>query len=161
MELAGRFCVGDRFYLCDNKIVCQYDYEELYGPSAEAYSTVMLPSAAPVSSATATSAPAPTTATTTTAATPLQSSGTKLTQCDDTTKDSQEPHLTALVTSTSLTSSARPTPASGKLSSRLDEAHKARDALEAAAASASASTFGRSLLTISESATCAPVGSAE
>ncbi|KAK7873174.1 hypothetical protein R5R35_006393 [Gryllus longicercus] len=26
--LAGRFCVGDRFYLCDNKILCEYDYEE-------------------------------------------------------------------------------------------------------------------------------------
>lgn len=23
-----RFCVGDRFYLCENKILCQYDYEE-------------------------------------------------------------------------------------------------------------------------------------
>ncbi|XP_075234123.1 LIM domain only protein 3-like [Lycorma delicatula] len=23
-----RFCVGDRFYLCDNKILCEYDYEE-------------------------------------------------------------------------------------------------------------------------------------
>ncbi|XP_076058689.1 uncharacterized protein LOC143035703 isoform X3 [Oratosquilla oratoria] len=23
-----RFCVGDRFYLCDNKILCAYDYEE-------------------------------------------------------------------------------------------------------------------------------------
>lgn len=23
-----RFCVGDRFYLCENKVVCQYDYEE-------------------------------------------------------------------------------------------------------------------------------------
>ncbi|CAH0669161.1 unnamed protein product [Spodoptera exigua] len=22
------FCVGDRFYLCDNKILCEYDYEE-------------------------------------------------------------------------------------------------------------------------------------
>ncbi len=24
----SRFCVGDRFYLCDNRILCQYDYEE-------------------------------------------------------------------------------------------------------------------------------------
>lgn len=24
----SRFCVGDRFYLCDNKILCEYDYEE-------------------------------------------------------------------------------------------------------------------------------------
>lgn len=24
----ARFCVGDRFYLCENKVVCQYDYEE-------------------------------------------------------------------------------------------------------------------------------------
>lgn len=23
-----RFCVGDRFYLCDNRILCEYDYEE-------------------------------------------------------------------------------------------------------------------------------------
>ncbi|XP_037087626.1 LIM domain only protein 3-like [Pollicipes pollicipes] len=23
-----RFCVGDKFYLCDNKILCEYDYEE-------------------------------------------------------------------------------------------------------------------------------------
>lgn len=23
-----RFCVGDRFHLCDNKILCEYDYEE-------------------------------------------------------------------------------------------------------------------------------------
>lgn len=28
-QLCGlRFCVGDRFHLCDNKIVCQYDYDE-------------------------------------------------------------------------------------------------------------------------------------
>ena len=26
--LVLRFCVGDRFYLCDNKILCEYDYEE-------------------------------------------------------------------------------------------------------------------------------------
>ncbi len=25
---ATRFCVGDKFYLCDNKILCEYDYEE-------------------------------------------------------------------------------------------------------------------------------------
>lgn len=24
----SRFCVGDKFYLCDNKILCEYDYEE-------------------------------------------------------------------------------------------------------------------------------------
>lgn len=23
-----RFCVGDRFYLCENKILCEYDFEE-------------------------------------------------------------------------------------------------------------------------------------
>ncbi|TRY73134.1 hypothetical protein TCAL_08801 [Tigriopus californicus] len=23
-----RFCVGDRFFLCDNKVLCEYDYEE-------------------------------------------------------------------------------------------------------------------------------------
>ena len=26
--LPCRFCVDDRFYLCDNKILCEYDYEE-------------------------------------------------------------------------------------------------------------------------------------
>lgn len=26
--LSCRFCVGDKFYLCDNKILCEYDYEE-------------------------------------------------------------------------------------------------------------------------------------
>ncbi|CAG9838371.1 unnamed protein product [Diabrotica balteata] len=25
---ACQFCVGDRFYLCENKILCEYDYEE-------------------------------------------------------------------------------------------------------------------------------------
>ncbi len=24
----NRFCVGDRFFLSDNKILCEYDYEE-------------------------------------------------------------------------------------------------------------------------------------
>lgn len=28
MFIYSRFCVGDRFYLCDNKILCEYDYEE-------------------------------------------------------------------------------------------------------------------------------------
>jgi len=23
-----RFCIGDHYYLCDNKILCQFDYEE-------------------------------------------------------------------------------------------------------------------------------------
>ncbi|GLH05033.1 LIM/homeobox protein Awh [Gryllus bimaculatus] len=39
-----RFCVGDRFYLCDNKILCEYDYEErlvfanmVYNPSSLAH----------------------------------------------------------------------------------------------------------------------------
>ncbi|XP_059622702.1 LIM/homeobox protein Lhx9-like [Phlebotomus argentipes] len=39
-----RFCVGDRFYLCDNKILCEYDYEErlvfanmAYNPSSLAH----------------------------------------------------------------------------------------------------------------------------
>lgn len=28
-QLCGsRFCVGDKFYLCENRIVCEYDYEE-------------------------------------------------------------------------------------------------------------------------------------
>lgn len=40
----NRFCVGDRFYLCDNKILCEYDYEErlvfanmAYNPSSLAH----------------------------------------------------------------------------------------------------------------------------
>lgn len=28
IEYVDRFCVGDRFYLCENKILCEYDYEE-------------------------------------------------------------------------------------------------------------------------------------
>ena len=28
IKLFLRFCVGDKFYLCDNKILCEYDYEE-------------------------------------------------------------------------------------------------------------------------------------
>jgi hypothetical protein len=39
-----RFCVGDRFYLCENKILCEYDYEErlvfanmAYNPSSIAH----------------------------------------------------------------------------------------------------------------------------
>ena len=28
ISLHFRFCVGDRFFLCDNKILCEYDYEE-------------------------------------------------------------------------------------------------------------------------------------
>lgn len=42
--LAYRFCVGDRFYLCENKILCEYDYEErlvfanmAYNPSSLAH----------------------------------------------------------------------------------------------------------------------------
>ncbi|XP_034250529.1 LIM domain only protein 3-like [Thrips palmi] len=27
-QCGHRFCVGDRFYLCENKILCEYDYEE-------------------------------------------------------------------------------------------------------------------------------------
>lgn len=27
--ISNRFCVGDKFYLCDNKILCQYDYDEM------------------------------------------------------------------------------------------------------------------------------------
>lgn len=40
----SRFCVGDRFYLCENKILCEYDYEERlvfanmpYNPSSIAH----------------------------------------------------------------------------------------------------------------------------
>ncbi|XP_071453155.1 uncharacterized protein [Hetaerina americana] len=28
MVISIWFCVGDRFYLCENKILCEYDYEE-------------------------------------------------------------------------------------------------------------------------------------
>jgi hypothetical protein len=28
MKIPFRFCVGDRFFFCDNKILCEYDYEE-------------------------------------------------------------------------------------------------------------------------------------
>lgn len=28
IKFCFRFCVGDRFYLCENKILCEYDYEE-------------------------------------------------------------------------------------------------------------------------------------
>lgn len=27
-SLSRRFCVGDRFYLFENKVLCEYDYEE-------------------------------------------------------------------------------------------------------------------------------------
>ncbi|KAK0397211.1 hypothetical protein QR680_002034 [Steinernema hermaphroditum] len=27
-QLVRRFCIGDKYYLCDNKVLCQYDYEE-------------------------------------------------------------------------------------------------------------------------------------
>lgn len=44
MLLFFRFCVGDRFYLCENKILCEYDYEErlvfanmAYNPSSLAH----------------------------------------------------------------------------------------------------------------------------
>ena len=26
--LLCRFCVGDRYYLCENRILCEYDYED-------------------------------------------------------------------------------------------------------------------------------------
>jgi len=26
--MTDRFCIGDHYYLCDNKILCQFDYEE-------------------------------------------------------------------------------------------------------------------------------------
>lgn len=46
-----RFCVGDRFYLCENKILCEYDYEErlafanmaLQSPASLAYIKRQLP----------------------------------------------------------------------------------------------------------------------
>ncbi|CAG2108296.1 unnamed protein product, partial [Medioppia subpectinata] len=28
-QCSHRFCIGDRFYLYDNRILCEYDYEEL------------------------------------------------------------------------------------------------------------------------------------
>ncbi|KAK3919414.1 Rhombotin-1 [Frankliniella fusca] len=43
-QCSHRFCVGDRFYLCENKILCEYDYEErlvfsqmVYSPSTVAH----------------------------------------------------------------------------------------------------------------------------
>ncbi|KAE8744884.1 hypothetical protein FOCC_FOCC008449 [Frankliniella occidentalis] len=57
------FCVGDRFYLCENKILCEYDYEErlvfsqmVYSPSTVAHlkrQTSHLPPAAPNNGSTA------------------------------------------------------------------------------------------------------------
>lgn len=29
-----RFCVGDKFYLCENKILCEYDFEERLSTSS-------------------------------------------------------------------------------------------------------------------------------
>lgn len=48
---ACRFCVGDRFYLCENKILCEYDYEErlafanmaIQSPASLAYIKRQLP----------------------------------------------------------------------------------------------------------------------
>jgi len=28
VNCVDRFCIGDHYYLCDNKILCQFDYEE-------------------------------------------------------------------------------------------------------------------------------------
>ena len=37
-QLCGlRFCVGDRFYLCENKIVCQFDYDEHIVPLEKSF----------------------------------------------------------------------------------------------------------------------------
>ncbi|XP_034234828.1 LIM domain only protein 3-like isoform X3 [Thrips palmi] len=43
-QCSHRFCVGDRFYLCENKILCEYDFEErqvfahmVYSPSTVAH----------------------------------------------------------------------------------------------------------------------------
>ncbi|KAG9509374.1 Rhombotin-1, partial [Fragariocoptes setiger] len=44
-----KFCVGDRFYLCENKIVCQYDYDEHYNVLFEA--TAMAAAAAAAAAA--------------------------------------------------------------------------------------------------------------
>ncbi|XP_029041620.1 LIM domain only protein 3 isoform X2 [Osmia lignaria lignaria] len=50
-QCTHRFCVGDRFYLCENKILCEYDYEErlafanmsLQTPASLAYIKRQLP----------------------------------------------------------------------------------------------------------------------
>lgn len=50
-QCTHRFCVGDRFYLCENKILCEYDYEErvafasmtLQSPASLAYIKRQLP----------------------------------------------------------------------------------------------------------------------
>ncbi|XP_046994069.1 LIM domain only protein 3-like [Schistocerca americana] len=53
-----RFCVGDRFYLCENKILCEYDYEErlvfanmAYNPSSLAHIKRHLPPPPPTTGA--------------------------------------------------------------------------------------------------------------
>ncbi|KAL6437867.1 hypothetical protein ACFW04_004296 [Cataglyphis niger] len=50
-QCTHRFCVGDRFYLCENKILCEYDYEErlafanmaIQSPASLAYIKRQLP----------------------------------------------------------------------------------------------------------------------
>ncbi|KAI4479810.1 hypothetical protein M0804_010860 [Polistes exclamans] len=48
-QCTHRFCVGDRFYLCENKILCEYDYEARFAnmapqsPASLAYIKRQLP----------------------------------------------------------------------------------------------------------------------
>lgn len=49
-QLCGhRFCVGDRFYLCDNKILCESDYSErfIFGNSKSCYDNTAMSTDAP------------------------------------------------------------------------------------------------------------------
>lgn len=64
--LLYRFCVGDKFYLCDNKILCEYDYEERLvfasmanHPILKRNATVNLPGTPPSLPSIPTSVPSP------------------------------------------------------------------------------------------------------
>lgn len=65
-RLRSRFCVGDKFYLCDNKILCEYDYEERLvfasmanHPILKRHASGSLPGTPPSISNIPTSAPSP------------------------------------------------------------------------------------------------------
>lgn len=153
-----RFCVGDRFYLCDNKIVCQYDYEEIYGIGATtgtidslAYSTtpdVVLASVVQPQQPVTTTMTA--TATTTTIINDPQ-----MAREPERIPDGQcvagEPHLTALMSSSSapgadlvVTGERREVdrPEAAPRATKLEES--SHD--ERAGQSSSGETFGRCLL---------------
>jgi hypothetical protein len=39
-EFVFSFCIGDRFYLYDNRILCEYDYEELIMFGGSSYNSL-------------------------------------------------------------------------------------------------------------------------